>query len=95
MTFKNKLSCSTLTDDQHKRIIQNVEYLFFLCFDDKEELLKEYRWLIEFVTSLCTMGFICPREHEKYMVYIKEKYKESQERIKLENQKREGVGSEA
>lgn len=28
MTFKNKLACSTLTDNQHKQIIQNTEYFF-------------------------------------------------------------------
>ena len=94
MTFKNKLSCSTLTEDQHKRIIQHVEYCLYICYDE-DELLREYHWLIEFISSLHSMSFICPREREKYMVFIKEKYEENQERINLEILKSEGVEVEA
>ena len=94
MTFENKLSCSTLTDDQHHRIIRSVDNFFCICFDE-EELLREYYWQLEFISSLHSTSFICPREVEKYRFYIKEKYEENLKRIRLENQKREGVESEA
>ena len=94
MTFKEKLSCSTLTDDQHKRIIRAIDNFFCICFEE-EELLREYYWLIKFISYLHSMSFICPREVEKYRVYIKEKYEENLERICQEILKREGVGSEA
>ena len=81
MTFKNKLACSTLTDNQHHRIIQNIEY-FFSVVDTIDELEYECKWLSTFVWSLETMSFICPCEREKYLVFIKEKYEESFERIK-------------
>ena len=80
MTFKNKLACSTLTDNQHKSIIQNIEY-FFSILDSKLELDYEHLWLSNFVWNLETMSFICPREREKYLAFIKEKYDENLERI--------------
>lgn len=80
MTFKEKLACSTLTEDQHKRIIQNTEY-FFSVLDTRDELAYELEWLSKFVWCLETMSFICPREREKYLVFIKEKYEENMERI--------------
>lgn len=80
MTFKDKLACSTLTDHQHHKIIQLTEY-FFQTLDTIDELEYEYKWLFNFVWSLETMSFICPREREKYLVFIKEKYEENLERI--------------
>lgn len=80
MTFKNKLACSTLTDNQHHVIIQNIEYFFSMC-DTRDKVEYEYKWLFNFVWSLNTMSFICPREREKYLTFIKEKYEENLERI--------------
>lgn len=80
MTFKTKLDCSTLTDDQHKHIIRNIEY-FFSVMNTRDEVEFEYKWLYNFVWSLESMSFICPREREKYHALIKEKYEENLERI--------------
>lgn len=80
MTFKNKLACSTLTDNQNHVIIHNIEYFFSKC-DTRDEIEFEYKRLYNFVWSLEAMSFICPREREKYHVFIKEKYEENLERI--------------
>ena len=73
MTFKNKPACSTLTDDQHRRIIQNTEY-FISVMDTRDELEFQQAWLSTFINCLETMSFICPREREKYLAFINEKY---------------------
>lgn len=80
MTFKEKLSCSTLTDDQHRRIIQNAEY-FISVMDTRDELEYQQGWLSAFVWCLETMSFICPREREKYLAFINEKYENRLEEI--------------
>ena len=80
MTFKNKLPSSTLTDEQHKRIIQSIEY-FFSVMGTRDEVEFEYKWLYNFVWSLEAMSFINPNERKKYHVFIEEKYDENLERI--------------
>lgn len=83
MTFKDKLACSTLTDNQHDQIIRHIEFLFTICATP-DELLDEYKWLCTFIWNLESMSFICPREREKYLVFIQEKYEDYLERIEDE-----------
>ena len=81
MTFKEKMACSTLKDEQHRQIIQNSEYFLSLSYT-RDELEHDYKWLVTFIYTLETMSFICPREREKYLVYIHEKYEDKLEEIK-------------
>lgn len=80
MTFKKKLACSTLTDGQHEHIIENTRY-FFSLMDTKDEVEYQQGWLSAFVWCLETMSFICPREREKYLTFINEKYENRLEEI--------------
>ena len=65
-----KYRYSKLTDDQHKKIMEQIEHLKTIEADP--EAYNEAEYLIKFMWDLESMNFVCPNERTRYQSAIKE-----------------------
>ena len=73
-----KYRYSNLTDDQHKKIMEQIGHI--KTIEAYPEANNEAEYLTKFMWDLESMSLICPNERIRYQSAIKEALKERRER---------------
>lgn len=73
-----KYKYSNLTDDQHRKIMEQIGYIKTIEADPEANNEAEYQTKI--MWDLESMSFICPAERVRYQSAIKEALNERRER---------------
>ena len=86
MKFNEKMLCSTLKDEQHRKIIDRIDCTMDAAWDI-EDLVRKKTECRDMISHLLWVDFICPNESRRYKAYIEDRYENKLEHMSIQPSK--------